>query len=50
MVEARGVVVATVLTALVVLGLLAFAASTVLPSTLREQACQSGELPASECD
>ncbi|MEO8108189.1 MAG: hypothetical protein ABI720_12830 [Actinomycetes bacterium] len=50
MVEARGVVIATVMAALVVLGLLAFAASTILPSTLRQQACQSGQIPKSECD
>ena len=50
MVEARGVVVITVLTALVVLGLLAFAASTMMPSTFAQRACQTGELPASECD
>ena len=49
-VEARGVVIVTVLTALVVLGLLAFAASTVMPSTFGQRACQTGELPASECD
>lgn len=50
MVEARGVVVATVLAALVVLGLVAYAASTLLPNTLKQQACQSGQLPASDCD
>ena len=50
MVEARGVVIATVLAALVVLGLLAYAASALIPSTMRQQACQSGQLPASECN
>lgn len=50
MVEARGVVIATVLAALVVLGLLAFAASTIMPSTLRQEACTNGQLPAAECD
>lgn len=50
MVEARGVVIATVLAALMVLSLVAYAASSLLPSTIRQQACQSGNLPASECD
>ncbi|MCZ3388595.1 MAG: hypothetical protein LH645_05620 [Actinomycetia bacterium] len=50
MVEARGVVIATALAALLVLGLLAFAASTLMPNTIRQQACQSVQLPASECD
>jgi FlaG/FlaF family flagellin (archaellin) len=49
-VEARGVVIATILAALIVLGLVAFAASTIMPSTLRDQACQSGQLPDSQCD
>lgn len=50
MVEARGVVIATLLAALLVLGLVAYGAFTLLPSTLRQQACQSGQLPDSECD
>jgi Tfp pilus assembly protein PilX len=49
-VEARGVVIATVLAALVVLGLLAYAASALMPSTIQEQACRTGQAPASECD
>jgi Tfp pilus assembly protein PilX len=49
-VEARGVVIATVLAALVVLGLLAYAASVFMPSTIQEQACRSGQVSASECD
>lgn len=50
MVEARGVVIVTVLAALVVLGLLAFAASNVMPHNFSQRACQTGELPESQCD
>jgi Tfp pilus assembly protein PilX len=49
MVEARGVVLMTVLAALVLLGLLAFAASSFSPDAIREQACRSDRLPASDC-
>ena len=50
MVEARGVVIATILVALILLGLLGVAASSFSPSTIRQQACESKQLPASECD
>jgi len=49
-VEARGVVIATILVALILLGLLGVAASSFSPSTIRQQACESKQLPASECD
>lgn len=49
MVEARGVLIATVLAALVMVGLVAYAAITFAPQDLREQACESGELPISQC-
>ena len=50
MVEARGVVIATILVALILLGLLGVAASTFSPSAIRQQACESKQLPTSECD
>jgi Tfp pilus assembly protein PilX len=49
MVEARGVVLMTVLAALVLLGLLAFAASSFSPEAIRDQACQGDRLSASDC-
>ena len=49
MVEARGVVIATILVAVVLLGLLGLAASSFSPATIRQQACESKQLPASEC-
>jgi hypothetical protein len=49
-VEARGVLIATVLAALVMVGLVAYAAITFAPSDLREQACEAGDLPASQCN
>ncbi len=49
MVEARGVLIATVLAALVLIGLLGMAVYRYAPHTIREQACQSGQLPASQC-
>lgn len=49
MVEARGVVLMTVLAALVLLGLLAFAASAFSPDAIREQACRNDQLSASDC-
>lgn len=49
-VEARGVVIATMMAALVVLGLLGFAASALMPNTIQDQACRTGQLAASECD
>ncbi|MEO8107429.1 MAG: hypothetical protein ABI720_08930 [Actinomycetes bacterium] len=50
MVEARGVVIATILVALILLGLLGLAASSFSPETIRQQACESKQLPASECN
>ncbi len=50
MVEARGVVIATILVALILLGLLGLAASIFSPTSIRQQACESKQLPASECD
>lgn len=49
MVEARGVLIATILAALVMVGLVAYAAVAFSPTNLREQACEAGELPASQC-
>jgi hypothetical protein len=48
-VEARGVVIATILVALVLLGVLGLAASSFSPATIRQQACETKQLPASEC-
>jgi Tfp pilus assembly protein PilX len=49
-VEARGVVIATILAALVLFGLLGLAASSFSPSAIKQQACETGQLSASECD
>ncbi len=49
MVEARGVVIATILVVLVLLGILGLAASSFSPATIRQQACEGQQLPASEC-
>ena len=48
-VEARGVVVATMLAALVLIALLGLAVHRFSPAAIQEQACQAGQLPASEC-
>lgn len=50
MVEARGVVIATVLAAAALLSLLAMAASTFSPDAIREQACRNGDLTSADCD
>jgi Tfp pilus assembly protein PilX len=49
-VAARGVAIATILVALVLLGLLGLAASSFSPATIKQQACESKQLPASECE
>jgi hypothetical protein len=49
MVEARGVLIATVLAALLVVGLLGMAVQRYSPHTIKEQACRNGELPVSQC-
>ena len=49
MVEARGVIVATMLTTLLVIGLLAVAVHRFSPDSLRQEACQAGQLPVSDC-
>ena len=49
MVEARGVVIATVLAALVLVGLLGMAVQRYSPHSIQDEACQSGQLPASQC-
>jgi hypothetical protein len=50
MVEARGVLIATVLAALVLIGLLGMAVQRYSPHSIQEQACKSGQLPATQCD
>jgi Tfp pilus assembly protein PilX len=50
MVEARGVLIATVLAALLVIGLLGMAVQRYSPHAIQEQACKNGELPVSQCD
>ncbi len=50
MVEARGVVIATILVAMVLLGLLGLAASSFSPANIQQQACDTRQLPTSECD
>jgi hypothetical protein len=50
MVEARGVLIATVLAALLVIGLLGMAVQRYSPHAIPEQACKNGELPVSQCD
>jgi hypothetical protein len=49
MVEARGVLIATVLAALVMIGLLGLAVYRYAPHAIEQQACRSGQLPASQC-
>jgi len=49
-VEARGVVIATVLAALVLIGLLGMAVQRYSPHALQDEACKTGQLPASHCD
>jgi len=49
MVEARGVVIATILAALVLVGLLGMAVQRYSPHTIQDEACRSGQLPASQC-
>ena len=49
MVEARGVVIATVLAALLLIGLLGLAVHRYSPAALHEQACKSGQLSAADC-
>ena len=50
MVEARGVVLATVLAALMLVGLLAVAVYRHTPAALKDQACENGQLSAAQCD
>jgi Tfp pilus assembly protein PilX len=49
MVEARGVLIATILAALMLVGLLGLAAQRFAPHSIQEQACTSKQLPASQC-
>ena len=49
MVEARGVVIATILATLVLVGLLGMAVQRYSPHAVQDEACRSGQLPASQC-
>jgi hypothetical protein len=49
MVEARGVVITTILAALVLVGLLGLAVQRYSPTAIQDEACKSGQLPASQC-
>ncbi|HEX5016188.1 MAG TPA: hypothetical protein VFX15_01210 [Actinomycetes bacterium] len=50
MVEARGVVIATMLAALVLVGLLGMAVYRYSPEAISQQACEDGHLSAAQCD